>query len=216
MCGVLLSRDEGQTWTPGGDCWADTGRAGDALGHATNGLDEPAVVELPNGDLFLLARTGTNRLWQSWSRDGGLSWETPAPSPLISHNCPPALLRLADGAVLCVYNNHPTRRFALSACLSTDGCRTWSAPRRLALPEGSPETEAAYPVVCQLADGTLTAVYYVVDRGAEAATFSIWGDAVWAGRAVGLLWRTSRSHTGPRSLTIPSPGKIVAVACAPI
>lgn len=168
VAGVLISRDEGMSWQPGGDCYADTSRAENALEHATNGLDEPAVVELPNGDLFMLARTGTNRLWQSFSRDGGLSWEAPEPSPLTSHNCPAALLRLADGAIFVVYNNHPTRRFNLSVASSTDGCRTWSAPRKIGPVGGSEETEAAYPAVCQLADGTLVAVFYQIDRQAEA------------------------------------------------
>ena len=166
VAGMLISRDEGMTWQAGGDCYADTSRAENALAHATNGLDEPAVVELPNGDLFLLARTGTNRLWQSVSHDGGLSWETPEPSPLTSHNCPAALLRLVDGAVLVVSNNHPTRRFNLSVAVSTDGCRTWSAPRKIGPVGGSEETEAAYPALCQLADSTLVAVFYQIDRGA--------------------------------------------------
>jgi len=167
VSGMLLSRDEGMTWGPGGDCYADTSRADNALEHATNGLDEPAVVELPNDDLFMLARTGTNRLWQSFSRDGGLSWEAPDPSPLTSHNCPAALLRLAgDGAILAVYNNHPTRRFNLSVAISTDGCRTWSAPRKIAPVGGSETAEAAYPAICQLPDGTLVAVCYQIDRQA--------------------------------------------------
>jgi len=167
VAGVLISRDEGMSWEPGGDCWADTSRAANALEHATNGLDEPAVVELPNGDLFMLARTGTNRLWQSFSRDGGLTWEAPEPSPLTSHNCPAALLRLADDSVLVVYNNHPTRRFNLSVAISTDDCRTWSAPRKIGPVGGSEEAEAAYPAVCQLADGALVAVFYQIDRGAK-------------------------------------------------
>jgi len=174
VAGVLISRDEGMTWQPGGDCYADTSRAENALPHATNGLDEPAVVELPDGDLFMLARTGTNRLWQSFSRDGGLTWEEPTPSPLTSHNCPAALLRPAGGAVLAVYNNHPTRRFNLSAAISTDGCRTWSAPRKIGPIGGSAETEAAYPGVCQLPDGTLAAVFYQFDRQAADARLVIY------------------------------------------
>jgi len=164
VAGVLISRDEGMSWQPGADCYADTSRAENALEHATNGLDEPAVVELPSGDLFMLARTGTNHLWQSFSHDGGLTWEAPEPSPLTSHNCPAALLRLPDSAVLAVYNNHPTHRHNLSVAISTDGCRTWSAPRKIAPIGGSEETDAAYPAVCRLADGMLLAVFYQIDR----------------------------------------------------
>jgi len=174
VSGMLLSRDEGMPWVPGADCGADIPKAPDALPHATSGLDEPAIVELPDGDLFMLGRTGTHTLWQSFSHDGGWTWERARPSPLTSHNCPAALLRLADDGVLVVYNDHPLKRLNLSVRLSRDGCRTWSAPRRIA-PVGdvSDEAQAAYPNACQLPDGTLVVVFYQVDRGAHATPLHI-------------------------------------------
>lgn len=175
VSGVLISRDEGETWTPGGDCYADTARAGDALAHATNGLDEPAVVELPDNELFLLGRTGTHRLWQSRSRDRGQSWDPPEPSSLTSHNCPAALLRLADGrSVAVVYNDHPSQRLNLSLRISGDGCRTWGPAIQLGpLGQASEQAQAAYPNLCQLPDGTVVVVFYQVDRGPHPAPFTI-------------------------------------------
>jgi hypothetical protein len=175
VSGVLISRDEGVTWTPGGDCYVDTVRSGDALPHATNGLDEPAVVELPDGELFLLGRTGTHRLWQSRSRDRGLSWDLPEPSLLISHNCPAALLRLADGvSVAVVYNDHPQQRLNLVLRISRDGCRTWSPAIPLGpLGQVSEQAQAAYPNLCQLSDGTVVVVFYQVDRGPHPTPFTI-------------------------------------------
>jgi hypothetical protein len=167
VSGVLVSRDDGETWQPGGDCHADTAKAADALEHATNGLDEPAVVELPDGELFLLGRTGTSRLWQSRSRDGGQTWSPPAPSPLTSHNCPAALLSLAQGAgVAVVYNDHPQQRLNLVLRVSRDGGHSWGPTVALG-PWGSvsAQAEAAYPNLCQLADGTVVVVFYQVDRG---------------------------------------------------
>ena len=167
VSGLLLSRDEGGTWQPGGDCHADTAKAADALDHATNGLDEPAVVELPDGELFLLGRTGTEHLWQSRSQDRGQSWSPPEPSPFTSHNCPAALLPLARGAgVAVVYNDHPRLRLNLVLRVSRDGCHSWGPPVTLG-PWGpvSAQAEAAYPNLCQLADGTVVVVFYQVDRG---------------------------------------------------
>ena len=175
VSGALISRDEGLTWPPGGDCYADTARAADALSHATNGLDEPAIVELADGTLFLLGRTGTHHLWQSRSRDGGVSWEAPQPSPLTSHNCPAALLRLrGSDDVLAVFNHHPRCRLNLSVARSADGCRTWGKSRRIG-PVGavSEQAEASYPNLCQLADGTVVAVFGQIDRGDPASRFSI-------------------------------------------
>ena len=175
VSGVLISTDEGQTWNPGGDCYADTVRAGDALDHATNGLDEPAIVELPDGELFLLGRTGTHCLWESRSGDGGRSWAPPRPSPLVSHNCPAALLRLAGGpAVAVVYNDHPLSRLNLSLRLSRNGCRTWGPSVPLGpLGEVSDQAQAAYPNLCQLADGTVVVVFYQVDRGPQPTPLTI-------------------------------------------
>jgi hypothetical protein len=174
VSGVLISRDEGMTWLPGSDCDAEIPKAPDALSHATSGFDEPAIVELPDGDLFMLGRTGTHRLWQSISQDGGVTWERAQPSPLTSHNCPAALLRLADGSVLVVYNDHPLQRLNLSVRISSDGCRTWGPCRRIGpVGEASDEAQAAYPNACQLEDGTVVVVFYQADRGAPAVPFHI-------------------------------------------
>lgn len=172
--GVLISTDEGMTWHPGQDLHVDVAKAQEHLPYATNGIDEPAIVELGNGDLFLLGRTGTDRLWQSFSRDGAQTWEEATPSPLVSHNCPAALLRLAeDDAILVLYNDHPLQRARLSAAISTDNCRTWSTPKVLG-PIGHPGTpEASYPNVCQLPDGTLVTVFGQIDRSQADAAFNI-------------------------------------------
>jgi len=176
VAGVLISRDEGISWQGGGDCCTDMRRAEDALPYAANGLDEPAIVELSNGDLFLLARTATHTLWQSFSRDGGLRWETPTPSPLTSHNCPAALLRLSgDHGVMVVYNNHPQQRLKLSVAVSKDGCCTWSDPRCIGpIGDVSEKAEASYPNACQLPDGTIVVVFGQIDRGDPNSRFSIY------------------------------------------
>lgn len=174
VCGVLISRDEGLTWQPGGDLHARVSRGAQALKHATNGLDEPAVVELANGDLFMLARTCDSKLWQSFSHDAGQTWEPATPSALVSHNCPATLLRLAgDDAVLVIYNNHPQQRVRLSASVSTDRCRTWPDPRLLAPLDDPDQPEVSYPAACQLPDGTIVAVFGRIERSKPDAMFVI-------------------------------------------
>jgi len=158
-CGFFISNDDGQSWQASVDLHIIAEKGCSELMEAAAGLCEPAAVELPDGELFALFRTSANRLWQSRSRDRGWTWLPPEPSPLESNDCPAALLRLDDGAVLVVYNDHPTLRARLSACLSTDRCRTWS-PSRLLGPEGHPDIpEASYPQVCLLPDGTIVVIY---------------------------------------------------------
>ncbi len=91
------------------------------------------MVLLPSGEIFALLRTADSWHYQSRSRDGGLTWDTPTPSPLAGHNSPSALCRLRNsGDVLVVWNNSPLHRWPLDVAISTDGCQTWSKPRTLA------------------------------------------------------------------------------------
>ena len=156
--GVLRSRDGGETWTPGGDMFVDVPEKKSV--RATGGVCEPAMVLLPNGEIFALLRTSDSWHYQSRSRDGGLTWDTPAPSPLAGHNSPSALWRLRDsGDVLVVWNNSPLHRWPLDVALSKDGCKTWSKPRTLA---NTPGFQSAYPSATQLPDGTLIAVWFQI------------------------------------------------------
>ena len=156
--GVLRSRDGGSSWTPGGDMFIEVPQKVSL--RATGGVCEPAMVSLPNGEIFALLRTSDSRHYESRSRDGGLTWDTPAPSPLAGHNSPSALWRLRDsGDVLVVWDNSPLNRWPLAAALSKDGCKTWSQPRILA---NMPGFQSAYPSATQAADGTLIAVWFQI------------------------------------------------------
>ena len=74
VSGIARWTDGGSTWTSGQmmkNCGADD-------------CDEPAVVRLSNGELYCLMRTRTDRLYESHSRDDGLTWKNPAPSPIFA------------------------------------------------------------------------------------------------------------------------------------
>ncbi|MEI6467300.1 MAG: sialidase family protein, partial [Verrucomicrobiota bacterium] len=156
--GVLRSRDGGTSWTPGGDMFVEVTKKASARG--TGGVCEPAMVLLPSGEIFALVRTSDSWHYQSRSRDGGLTWDTPSPSPLAGHNSPSALWRLRDsGDVLVVWNNSPLNRWPLDVALSMDGCKTWSRPRTLA---NTPGFQSAYPTATQTADGVLIAIWFQI------------------------------------------------------
>jgi len=153
-CGVLLSRD-GVNWTQHGDLhiWEPKVTPG-----STNGLAEPAVVELKNGELLMIMRTGSSHHWQSRSRDGGITWDAPRASPLTGHNTPTALWRLdnPDTEIIAIWNNSPLHRYPLSVAISKDGGRTWSRPKNVATSEGP---HVSYPGIVQAGDGTFVAVW---------------------------------------------------------
>ena len=153
--GVLRSKDGGKTWTAGGDLYASIPKTSP---HAVSGVDEPATVVLKDGRIFVLLRTAGTQFYQSFSSDGGLTWRKPSQSPLVAHNAPAALCRLKepDQEVVVVWDNSPQARTPLCVALSKDNCRSWSAPKILASPQG---VQASYPSVAQAADGTLIAVW---------------------------------------------------------
>lgn len=152
--GALRSTDGGKTWSAGADMAADPPKT---TAFGTGGVCEPSMVLLPSGEIYCLLRTADTKHWESRSRDGGKTWDTPKPSPLVGHNTPSALCRLREtNEVVVVWNNSPQVRWPLDTALSADGCKSWSTARTLANPM---TVQASYPSVTQAADGTIVAVW---------------------------------------------------------
>ena len=153
--GVMRSTDNGLTWTNGGDTTATYERLN---GGAVSGTDEPALVVLDDGSVYMLMRTGAKALYEAHSTDEGLTWHDIQPSPLRGTNAPAALGRFEAGGhkgIWCVWDN-AADRFPLCAAASFDGCKTWTAPRDIGFPYTG---QASYPSCEQAPDGTLLAVW---------------------------------------------------------
>lgn len=151
--GLLLSKD-GWNWTLHGDLHVFLEKV---TPGSTNGLAEPAPVQLADGEILMFLRSGSSRHYEARSHDGGISWTPPAPSSLVGHNTPVAVMRLAgSNEIVAVWNHSPINRFPLSAALSADGGRTWTTPRVLAHSKGP---QVSYPGLTQLAGGTIVAVW---------------------------------------------------------
>ncbi|HID23810.1 MAG TPA: hypothetical protein EYP14_15630, partial [Planctomycetaceae bacterium] len=167
--GVLISHDRGRTWTPGTDV--------EVKKHPI-GADEPALVRLRNGDLFMIVRTTHPRPYETRSRDGGVTWDTPRPSRFFGYNSPSALLRLQDGAIVRAWDNSPTDRFPLVVSLSTDDCRTWTPPRMVTEPDLRPDgslsyLQACYPSLAQAADGTILLAWWQMTRDRKSTVHCV-------------------------------------------
>jgi hypothetical protein len=119
----MISRDNGETWF----------RGGTLSGGRSEGLDEPAVVELGDGTLYCLMRTNIGVQYESSSSDGALSWTTPKRSIFKSPSASAVMRKLNSGNIMVIWDNVSSEnmfpRYPLAVALSDDDGRTWKYVR---------------------------------------------------------------------------------------
>jgi hypothetical protein len=155
---LMLSTDDGHTWRSSASVKLDTARP-EGLRYAANGLDEPALALCRDGSLYLLMRTGLERLYETRTADQGRTWSPARPSALTAHNCPAELCvfdhpRLGRGW-LAIYDHSPTDRFPLAVAVSLDEGQTWSKPHIVA----DVGAASSYPACVQTAAGPILLVW---------------------------------------------------------
>ncbi len=117
---------------------------------------QPAAVVLESGRILTVMRNlGKGWLWVMASDDEGGRWSQPIDSGFPNPASPAALIRLAQGHLLMVYNDSNLQRRPLSVALSADEGRTWPYRRVLADGEGT----YSYPAAVQSPDGMIHVVY---------------------------------------------------------
>lgn len=140
--GVGISVDEGQTWKLHG-----------AVKSRPWAL-ENMIVELKDGRLWMLIRTGSGVLWESYSSDKGRSWCEGSASAIKSPGSRFFISRLASGNLLLVNHHKFIGRSHLTAQLSRDEGATWNDGLLLDERGG-----VSYPDGVQDADGLIWITY---------------------------------------------------------
>ena len=130
---TLYSDDEGATWHQSPD------RLVVQLPDlSTYGADEPVVLQLKDGRVWMLMRTQLGRFYQSFSNDDGEHWSPAEPTELISSDSPAGLIRTEDGNILMFSNacrRYPYAygaRNVLHVAISKDEGKTWRGFREVA------------------------------------------------------------------------------------
>ena len=141
-------------------------------------LAEPHICQASDGRVIALFRyeppdDDTCGLWQSESRDGGRTWDEPAPTKMRGY--PPHLLRLGDGRILAGYG-HRRPPYGQMACLSRDGGKTWDHESEILICNG-PNHDLGYPASVELRDGRILTVFYQIDQPDEKPCLM---GAIWA------------------------------------
>ncbi len=148
---VFYSDDGFRTWKRSANSMTAPGR----------GCHEPAIVELKEGRLLCFLRNTNQRLYQSFSDDGGAHWSRPEPTKLPSPESPAIVKRIpSTGDLLLLWNNvaSPTNwpRTPLSAAISQDDGKTWGHFKDI---DARPAFDAAYPSITFVNDEAFIAYY---------------------------------------------------------
>lgn len=127
--GVYYSDDAGATWHRSRE-WH---QAHDPAGKRVS-AQEPGVVELADGRVLMVIRTGAGEQYRSLSADRGETWSAPQPMGVASPQSPASIERIpGSGTLVMVWNDHShlpvgerKARTPLSLAVSKDEGNTWS------------------------------------------------------------------------------------------
>ncbi len=133
---LAVSEDDGQHWSglrPVGD-WGGIVVMG-CVEPLQTGPGHYLAMFHDDGRFFTGSgkRSPSMTLYQTFSRDGGLSWSTPQAIYNASsvHLCEPGLIRSPDGKEMAVLLRENARRKNSHVIFSRDEAKTWSAPKEL-------------------------------------------------------------------------------------
>lgn len=144
---MIVSEDQGQTWTLRGGC---------NVPAEARQFDEHMFVERNDGSLWLLARTKYG-IGESVSTDGGRTWPELRPTEIAHPSARFFIRRLRSGNLLLVKHGplaERTGRSHLTAYVSDDDGRTWSGGLLLDERPG-----VSYPDGQQGEDGRIHIIY---------------------------------------------------------
>ena len=125
--GVLMSHDQGETWTEYGNIRLSPND--DYHGWAENN-----IVELSDDRIAMIIRADglSGVLYYAESKDNGYSWpEFATPTTIPNPGSKATLYSLADNAVGLLHNPNPEHRSPLALWVSFDDMKTWPYQRVL-------------------------------------------------------------------------------------
>lgn len=137
--GCLVSNDKGQSWQCAKGLEVPPEADAKMRRRINGGTLEPSVVQLKDGRVWMVMRTVTGYLWESYSRDGGLTWTEPEQTS-ISCGGPVYLTRLPSSGLLAMVWNEadwtqaerwsgwPNGYARASVAVSDDDGNTWYKP----------------------------------------------------------------------------------------
>jgi len=149
-------------YDPATDVWTPTNRIQSPQGNL-----QPQVVQLDEQNLVCFMRRGggygpesSGYILRSESTDGGKTWSDAEATEFKNPNSAIDVVKLRNGNIVLVYNDHMYRRTPLTVAISTDGGKTFPHRREI----GGGDNTFAYPYIIQTRDGKILVLYTTNDR----------------------------------------------------
>jgi predicted neuraminidase len=133
--------------------WAKVSPAPKTGGQQLNAIQPSILIHSPQR-LQAIGRTRNERVFETWSDDGGRTWTPLTLTALPNPNSGTDAVTLRDGRHLIVYNHTSKGRSPLNVAVSRDG-KAWQA----ALVLESDSGEYSYPAIIQTKDGLVHITY---------------------------------------------------------
>ena len=127
---------------------------------------EPHAIELNDGSILCHIRAQgvatperrrTFTIFQSISKDGGVSWSKPEMILGREGGAPPHIFRHSSGALISTYARR-IRPYGILAMISLDEGKTWSTEHEIYI--GGESDDLGYPSCVEMPDGSLITVFY--------------------------------------------------------
>ena len=149
-------------YNPKTEKWTETNRI-----TSSNGNLQPQVVQLTDEKLICYMRRGggfgpatSGYIMYSESNDGGYTWSDAVDTEFKNPNSAVDIVKLQNGHLVLVYNDHMYNRSPLTVAVSKDGGKTWPHRREI----GGGQNTYAYPYIIQMADGKIVVLYTTNSR----------------------------------------------------
>ncbi|MBQ3235443.1 MAG: exo-alpha-sialidase [Clostridia bacterium] len=141
-------------------------------------FQEPGIYEFENGDLWVYARTALRYQYQTFSTDGGKTFETPTPNEYFKSPVSPMKVKKVGKYTVAVYNPLPNdetapvwgsvARTPFAIAVSRDDGRSLTFKnidfnafeKNCYYLEDDRSNYYCYPTICKVKDGFLVAYYH--------------------------------------------------------
>ena len=149
-------------YDPQSKTWTETNRIESPTGNL-----QAQVVQVDEQNLFCLMRRGggygpesSGYVSRSESTDGGHTWSKAKDTEFKNPNSAVNVVKLRNGNIVFVYNDHMYKRTPLTVAISTDQGKTFPHRRNI----GGGDNTFAYPYLIQTRDDKILVLYTTNDR----------------------------------------------------